>query len=325
MRLQQQIQALLLSGCLAYLGCRSDGSTETDLGADMMSMAQDGGNWLPPSIVPGATDRFLLRGVMLTPGGPLRGELLVEGANITCVADSCSSLPAASGATVITTSGVIMPGMLDGHNHGLFNIFDEADWSPGKFYGSHNDWTSDVRYQQVLDAKQYLNKDVTSPVDLRCEIDKYAEIKALIAGTTSFTLAPGAVELACYESLARTIDTSRNDLGVDRLRTAISVPNNSAAAQTICNAFTVGTANAYAVHVAEGINATARNEFATLESRASGCLLAPQTAIVHGTALGTPEFSKMGTAGMKLIWSPKSNLFLYNDTTRIGFIAQSRG
>ncbi len=317
MRLQQQIQALLLSGCLAYLGCRSDGSTETDLGADMMSMAQDGGNWLPPSIVPGATDRFLLRGVMLTPGGPLRGELLVEGANITCVADSCSSLPAASGATVITTSGVIMPGMLDGHNHGLFNIFDEADWSPGKFYGSHNDWTSDVRYQQVLDAKQYLNKDVTSPVDLRCEIDKYAEIKALIAGTTSFTLAPGAVELACYESLARTIDTSRNDLGVDRLRTAISVPNNSAAAQTICNAFTAGTANAYAVHVAEGINATARNEFATLESRASGCLLAPQTAIVHGTALGTPEFSKMGTAGMKLIWSPKSNLFLYNDTTRI--------
>ena len=155
---------------------------------------------------------------------------------------SCSSLPAASGATVISTSGVIMPGMLDGHNHGLFNIFDEADWSPGKFYGSHNDWTSDVRYQQVLDAKQYLNKDVTSPVDLRCETDKYAEIKALIAGTTSFTLAPGAVELACYESLARTIDTSRNDLGVDRLRTAISVPSTTAAAQTICNAFTAGTA-----------------------------------------------------------------------------------
>lgn len=102
------------------------------------------------------------------------GELLIEGTNITCVAQSCSSLPAASGATVITTSGIIMPGMLDGHNHGLFNIFDEADWSPGKFYGSHNDWTSDVRYQQVLDAKQYLNKDVTSPVDLRCEIDKYA-------------------------------------------------------------------------------------------------------------------------------------------------------
>lgn len=78
------------------------------------------------------------------------------------------------------------------------------------------------------------------------------EIKALIAGTTSFTLAPGAVELACYESLARTIDTSRNDLGVDRLRTAISVPT-ATSAQTICNAFTAGTANAYAVHVAEGI------------------------------------------------------------------------
>ena len=48
-----------------------------------------------------------------------------------------------------------------------------------------------------------------------------------------------------------------------------------------------------------------------------GCLLAPQTAIVHGTALGNAEFTKMAATGMKLIWSPKSNLFLYNDTTRI--------
>ncbi|HMY60275.1 MAG TPA: amidohydrolase family protein, partial [Pseudomonadota bacterium] len=78
-----------------------------------------------------------------------------------------------------------------------------------------------------------------------------------------------------------------------------------------------GSCNAYAVHVAEGINATAKNEFATLESRAGGCLLAPQTAIVHGTALGNAEFTKMAATGMKLIWSPKSNLFLYNDTTRI--------
>ena len=314
MRLPQRIRALVIAGVLACLGCRSDGTIGGDEALDMMS--PDGGSLSPPTIVPGATDRFLLRGLMLTPSGPLRGELLVEGTNITCVAETCSAVPAASGATIITTGGIIMPGMLDGHNHGLFNIFDEADWSPGKFYGSHNDWTSDVRYQQVLDAKQYLNKDVTSPVDLRCEIDKYAEIKALIAGTTSFTLAPGAVELACYESLARTIDTSRNDLGVDRLRTAISVPT-ATAAQTICNAFSAGTANAYAVHVAEGINATARNEFATLESRAAGCLLAPQTAIVHGTALGSAEFTKMANAGMRLIWSPKSNLFLYNDTTRI--------
>lgn len=312
MHTQGRILSALLTGFLSLSGCSGGDPTG---GSDP---APDPG-WMkdPPVITPGASGRFLLRGTLLLPQGPLKGELLVEGNTLTCVAESCASATGAAGATVIETGGVIFPGMLDGHNHGLFNIFDEADWNPGRFYGSHNDWTSDTRYQQVLDAKQYLNKDVTSPVDLRCEIDKYAELKALIAGTTSFTLAPGAVELACYSSLARTIDTSRNGLGTDLLRTAISVPSTTSAAQTICNSYAAGTCNAYAVHVGEGINATARNEFATLESRAAGCLLAPQTSIVHGTALGDAEFSKMAVAGMRLIWSPKSNLFLYNDTTRI--------
>ena len=315
MHTQGRILSALLAGFLSLSGC-SGGDPTGGSGDDPMPDPDPTWTKSPPEITPGASGRFLLSGTLLLPQGPLVGELLVEGNLITCVAESCASAAGAAGATVIRTGGVIFPGMLDGHNHGLFNIFDEDDWNPGRFYGSHNDWTSDTRYQQVLDAKQYLNKDVTSPVDLRCEIDKYAELKALIAGTTSFTLAPGAVELACYSSLARTIDTSRNGLGTDLLRTAISVPSASGA-QTICNAYAAGTCNAYAVHVAEGINATARNEFATLESRMSGCLLAPQTSIVHGTALGEAEFSKMAVAGMRLIWSPKSNLFLYNDTTRI--------
>jgi imidazolonepropionase-like amidohydrolase len=321
-------RAFLLIGLCAAASCRGeeiaflDGGTSGPDAAMSADLGMDAGSRARPTIVPGDPNRFLLRGTLLTPDGPLSGELLVEGTNITCVASSCSAQPGAAGATIIGTSGVILPGLIDAHNHGLFNIFDEDDWHPGKFYGSHNDWTSDVRYQQVLDAKQYLNKDVTSPVDLRCEIDKYAEIKALIAGTTSYTLAPGAVELACYESLARTIDTSRNDLGVDKLRTSISMPTN-ATAQSVCTSFTAGTTNAYVVHVAEGVNATAKNEFATLESRASGCLIAPQTAIVHGTALGIDEFTKMANAGMKLVWSPKSNLFLYNDTTRIDLAIQA--
>ncbi|MFO0654989.1 MAG: amidohydrolase family protein [Polyangia bacterium] len=316
MRTPKTRLSCLLAGLFVWMGCSGDGLLAGGGIDDMMPSDPIPSVVPPPVITNGASDKFLLVGTLLKKDGAERGELLVESNLITCVGTGCSATSAAQTATKIETGGIIMPGMLDGHNHGLFNIFDEEDWNPGKFYGSHNDWTSDVRYQQVLDAKQYLNRDVTSPVDLRCEIDKYAEIKALISGTTSFTLAPGAADLACYSSLARTIDTSRNGLGVDKLRTSISVPS-AATAQTVCTSFANGSCNAYAVHVAEGINATAKNEFATLESRAGGCLLAPQTAIVHGTALGNAEFTKMAATGMKLIWSPKSNLFLYNDTTRI--------
>jgi cytosine/adenosine deaminase-related metal-dependent hydrolase len=275
----------------------------------------------PPSIVDGAETRVLLKGTIVGPAGPFAGEVLVEGNLLTCVSPSCSAMPGAAGATVITTNGIILPGLIDAHNHGLFDVFDESDWSPAQLYTNHNQWTAESRYQEMVDAKQYLNSEGTSPVDYGCEMDKYAEIKALIAGTTSYLLAPGLTR-SCFASLIRTIDTPQNDLGADRIQTSISVPSNTTA-QSVCNNFASGATTAYVVHVAEGVDQTARNEFATLAGRAGGCLISPHTTIVHGTALGTSEFATMAGAGMKLVWSPRSNMFLYGGTTRIDVALQA--
>lgn len=320
-------KAWLIAGFLvvARCGCSTD-ETAMDMSMDQdMRMPEEPDLAMPdlapplrtpPTVTPGAANRILLRGTLLTPTGPMVGEVLVESTNITCVAADCSTQAGAAGATIITTSGIIMPGMLDSHNHGLFNIFDEADWPSTQFYMNHNQWGSNVRYSQTLDAKQYLAGEMGSPIDFRCEMDKYAEMKAMIAGTTSFLLAGGATNLACYASMIRTLDVTGNDLGQDKLRTSISVPDN-AGAMSVCNAYTAGTCNAYVVHVGEGIDNTARNEFTTLEGRNGGCLMDSRTTIVHGTAFTTAEFTKMATAKMKLVWSPKSNVFLYNDTAKL--------
>ncbi len=335
MRLRPPQKLIVFAALLPLtLGCRTINTGDAD-GGELPDMSvEDAATSAPdaapdaaspigrPVLTPGAKDRVLFRGTLLAPTGPMVGELLVEGTNITCVAPSCSGQAGASGATIVQTSGVIAPGLIDSHNHGLFNIFDESDWNPGRFYKNHTEWTRDTRYGQVVDAKQYLNSENASPVDYRCELNKYAEVKALIAGTTSFTLAPGAVDLLCYSSLARTIDTRRNGLGSDAVQTAIAVPNSSGAT-TVCNNFASGMTKAYLIHVGEGIDSVALNEFAALESLNSGCLLAPQTAIVHGTALTLSEFTKMANAKMKLVWSPKSNMFLYNDTTRIDLAIQA--
>jgi 5-methylthioadenosine/S-adenosylhomocysteine deaminase len=42
-----------------------------------------------------------------------------------------------------------------------------------------------------------------------------------------------------------------------------------------------------------------------------------QLSVIHGTSFGTSDFQAMATAGAKLIWSPKSNMFLYGQTTAI--------
>jgi hypothetical protein len=155
-------------------------------------------------------------------------------------------------------------------------------------------------------------------------MDKYAETKAIIGATTSFLLA-GSQQRSCYASVARTIDITYNDLPDDKIQvSSLGVPTNTNA-KAVCDNFADGTTDAYVVHVAEGIDATSKNEFTALQNAGvagdptgpPGCLISSKTTIVHGTALGAPEFTIMAQAGMGLVWSPKSNVFLYGATTNI--------
>jgi 5-methylthioadenosine/S-adenosylhomocysteine deaminase len=103
-----------------------------------------------PSVSPGDPKVIRLKGQVVTPHGPITGEVLVRGREIACVAASCP----ADGATVIVTDGTIYPGLIDAHNHAAFNLFDEDDWNPGAIFKNHNAWPrSDVRYKEVMAAK----------------------------------------------------------------------------------------------------------------------------------------------------------------------------
>src|SRR4051812_24432137 len=133
------VAALLLSGCRDEEMMMQPPPPDLSMGGD------DGPVGGSDEVTPGAPDRFLLAGTLLTPGGPLDGELLVESGRITCVAASCSDQPGAAGATIVRTTGLVMPGLIDAHNHGLFDIFDETDWTPTKLYGNHNQWTAEAR------------------------------------------------------------------------------------------------------------------------------------------------------------------------------------
>ena len=262
----------------------------------------------------GAPTRFLLRGTVITPTGALDGEVLVDGNLITCVAASCSAAPGAAGATVIDTNGVIAPGLIDAHNHILFDIFDEDDWSPMQTYTNHNQWPNDPKYGAMVDAKQWLEGQGASPVDLTCELNKYGELKALIAGTTAVQASAGAD--SCFSSLSRTIDTSSNGLPDDNMQTSTLFPSTSSA-DGVCTNFGDGDTTAYVIHIAEGVDTTARNEFDNLNtiSTIDGCLIDEKTTIIHGTALDPSRLAIMGANDMGLVWSPRSNVFLYGAGT----------
>jgi hypothetical protein len=306
----------------------SGGETAAD---SMMSMdtaidevgsdAADGGVSCSPTPAPvvtktGVAGKFLLKGTVVTPDTFFVGEVLVEGDSITCAAASCAGSAGAATATVIDTNGIIFPGLIDTHNHILFDIFDETDWAPTKAYGNHNQWPAEAKYSAMVDTKQYMNGESGSPWDFGCEMDKYGELKALVAGTTSVAGAANAANRACYGSLARTIDQTPNDLGSDKVQVATLFPTKSAG-DGVCANFADGSTAAYLIHIAEGVDTTALGEFAKLGSLTTtpNCLYNAKTTIVHGTALGDAELTTMATNGMKLTWSPRSNVFLYGGGT----------
>ena len=279
----------------------------------------------------GVAGKVLLKGMVVTPDTAFAGEVLVEGDIITCVAASCAASAGSATASVVQTNGIILPGMIDAHNHILFDIMDETDWSPTKSYMNHNQWTAEPRYSAMVDAKQYLNGEAGSTADLGCEMDKYGELKGLVAGTTSIVGAANPTNRACYGTLARTIDQTPNGLGADKIQVATLFPATSAA-DGVCGNFTDGSTDAYLIHIAEGVDATALAEFTKLGTitTTDNCLYNPKTTIVHGTALGTTELTTMATNSMGLVWSPRSNVFLYGagidltKTTNIPF-AISKG
>ena len=187
-----------------------------------------------PGVVPGLGSALLLRGTIVTPTIAFVGEVLVQGDAIACVAASCAGQPGADTASIVETKGLVYPGLIDTYNSTLFDVFDENDWAPAQVYESPSGWTNDSRYQALVDAKKYLNGEV-SAVDYGCEMEKYGELKGLIAGTTS-TVSSATPLRSCYGSLARTIDQSTNDLGADHIQVNTLFPN-TAAADGICANF----------------------------------------------------------------------------------------
>jgi len=282
----------------------------------------------PVLVRKGNPGRFLLRGRIVSPESSFEGEVLVDGALITCADESCADATGAADATVIDTHGILAPGLIDTHNHILFDIFDDSDWLPAKTYTNHKQWPAESAYADMLDVKQCLTwasqgRPAWCPPAfegaagrLTCEMDKWGELKGMVAGTTAIVGLAGTSS-ACFGSLSRSIDVAQNDLGEDFVQVSALFPPSGGSG--VCANVLTGKTRAFLVHCGEGTDEAARAEFAKLGSltEPDNCLYAPQTALTHGTAFGATEFATMGKAGMKLTWSPASNLALYGKTTNI--------
>lgn len=309
---------------------------------------------------------LLLQGTIVTPDTTYAGQVLVQGDTLMCVkpGTECASHSAAKGAPFVDIKGIIAPGLIDTHNHILYDIFGDEHWLPNIpstcstavdcesssyckkdkcncvkgvcKYKNHTQWTNEREYTVMVDYKQCMEgasqgKPVWCPLTyegdarLSCEMNKYGELKGLIAGTTSIVGLPGRAS-ACFASLARSIDVAANGLEADKVQTSAVFPPSAETANNVCKNFTSGVTEAYLIHCGEGVDEKARAEFDKLGimTTPERCLYAPQTSITHGTSFTGVEYGAMAATGMKLIWSPASNVALYGSTNDLALARQAK-
>jgi 5-methylthioadenosine/S-adenosylhomocysteine deaminase len=256
---------------------------------------------------------YAISGTLVTPRGLIgNGTMIVVNGQIESVG---VNLTVPKEIAIIKTDGIVFPGLIDLHNHLVWNVFPR--WTPPNPVGDRHEWQAMREYVARLSGPEGRLIGLGSG----CDMERYAEIKALIAGATSVVGSYGPTLAAphrndCVKGLARNLDVFSglytDQVNAEPLRYEI-FPFEIGWDQAKAIRDGLGSRDLRAVifHVGEGKDASAAREFRMLKARG---FLRPGVSVIHGVALREADFREMAANGVGFIWSPRSNLELYGKT-----------
>jgi 5-methylthioadenosine/S-adenosylhomocysteine deaminase len=276
----------------------------------------------PGLLTPAGT--IVLKGTIITPDSIIpNGWIFIENHKISSIHNSIQRNEIPENAIYIDTKGIIFPGLIDLHNHVTWNVFPQ--WNIGKQrFSNRYEWRyHNLEYQKKV-AKPN-DKMLYSGVSFFCQMNTYGELRALVGGTTSI-LNTSDDENDCIRGLVRNLDDP-TQLDLQRIDYYIDIQNHNPdkpentqkinnELEAIRQKLISGNLDAFLIHLAEGKanDSITKQEFSILQDKG---LLTNKTAIIHGIALGPIQFQAMYDKGASLIWSPRSNIELYGQTTDI--------
>jgi cytosine/adenosine deaminase-related metal-dependent hydrolase len=270
-----------------------------------------------------AQDRtIVLSGVVITPERNLNKRyVVIKQGRITAIS---TTAPKEENAVWLNTDHLIFPGFIDLHNHPMYAVFDR--WKPAQKFKNRYEWRSSEQYQREVStpARELLNEEQGY-----CDISQFAEVQALIGGTTSLSgVAPPRAPVppvpTCLSRLAvRKLDQNSGfyvaEPGQERVQNLLGVTPRDlgdAFADEALRKLAGNELDLVLIHVAEGDARDLEStlEFTLLKGRS---LLGPKTAVIHGVAFTPNDFRNMRSAAAALVWSPRSNIDLYGSTTDV--------
>lgn len=256
---------------------------------------------------------IVLRGTIILPNSVIKhGYVAIVDGRIASISDKPPTL---ANAVTVNTNGIILPGLVDVHNHVPYNVFPR--WIPGRVFTNRNQWRTDPEVIAKIEAPMDQLESSYS-----CDMNHWGELRGLVGGTTSMMVTQPQ---PCISGLVRNLDFNSGFYGTTELDrehifNVLDLPpaNNPAARAAFVGAARFFIANpfyeALFIHLAEGTDAAAYEEFTFMQSQS---LVNAKGVVIHGIPLTAADFQSMGRNGTALVWSPRSNLELYGTTTNI--------
>lgn len=249
---------------------------------------------------------YALRGTLVTPDEVIEdGVVLVKDGMIE---DVGANLSVPDGVTVTDTKGFIYPGLIDLHNHLTWNAHPR--WSAGSLTRARYEWQATDSYAARLSGPQSKVRSVGAS----CDLERFAEVKALVWGATSVT---GSLFDTCTKGMVRNLDYYSGFFGTDVNKEPLQyrifpLELRAADEQSVRDALAAN--KPVVVHLCEGTDASAARELRM--ARAHG-FLTKGFVIIHGVPLTENDFSDLGKNNVGFVWSPRSNIELYGKTANV--------
>ncbi|KAH8194653.1 hypothetical protein TruAng_011171 [Truncatella angustata] len=282
----------------------------------------------------GSSTRLLLKGTVLSPDGPLQhGYVLVKSERIVEVGKTYQPGTQTDDVTIVDCTGsIISPGFINLHEHIEFSTV-----SPFKDLGQRvrhrHDWRVGARNNTIREAtisKQMIGDSI-----------KWGELRHVLSGTTSIVgggmVAGLARNLDFAAGLEAGLSAAPDIWDVFPLNDAGGILRNGDCdygAEAI-DKDKASKYHRYLAHVAEGLDEEAANEFRCLSSDSyddipmpgggglSTDIIAPNLAMVHALGLTEADFDLVAQRGAHVVWSPRSNVFLYGKTLNVTYLLEA--
>ncbi|RKG80016.1 hypothetical protein D7W79_09045 [Corallococcus exercitus] len=258
-----------------------------------------------------AVPRYVLEGRVVTLNSQdevlERGRVLVRGNRIVAVEPSGGPLPEAfRDAPVIDTGGTLYPGLIDLHNHFVYDVL--TLWRVPKKYLNRTQWPRHADYGPLISLPvRVLGGHAPSAR----AIVRYIEAKALLAGTTTGqgirTRVSGGEAL--FRGAMRNVEEPGDDHLPAGSTRVMDLHDDAEDIESFHDA--LESHAAYFYHLGEGVDDYAHRRYLDL---AGHDLIQPSLVGIHSLGLQRPDLDTMAARDAKVVWSPFSNLLLYGQT-----------